>query len=891
MKIIGVDLGTTNSCVYYLDELGDPVLLLTNGKYKIFPSAVWSAGANKEIVVGHAAKQHIGQRPAPVLAVKRLMGTTQTVRLGEADISPVDVSAEILRHVKRQVEDATKDEVGGVIVTVPAYFDAAPKKDTYQAALRAFFDGDEKLARGRIAIESEPEAAAYAYASEDAADQLRILVYDLGGGTFDVTVLEKSRDAGLTVLKWGGDPHLGGDNIDDRIAAWFAYLLRGGRPDALDRILGSSTGPSRYPEDRRHTLLQQVLTNDESVRGELHPSDHELLASGAGKWVLDLDARRPEDFSRIQVLKRLAEVAKIDLTSQPETVVAKQGAFEDQRGETVDIDLTLSRSDFDRLIGDFIAITIECTQQVLRDSRVSATPIDKILLVGGSSRMPIVKEELRKICNCPIQLADPDLIVARGAAIRARALKPPPLRVKDGQLLLAIECPSETPEERVTIRGELGEKVGGHAYLLQGEREVGDAPIAAGRFGFNEVRLEQNTINRFHVEAVDEREQLIAEHDFVIRHDERAVDVVRLGAKVTKPIRALGTRGYHLLFAEGTVLPFTGPFICRRATNDDHIDIEFYEGDRHLATLHIANVDPALPIGAQIDLTITVTETYDVSASAVLKDTRQAGTVEFRISRLEIPPMAEMDQDFKVTMEQVQNDLDKVSDINQRLVFSNRAERLDAHFKKAQKALSPDLHKLYSTVGELRTLLVEIRAAHVLLEPPLEEFEGLIAMCRGKAKNLPESSVIKGEHVAERLGSLQKAGQEAWKREDAVEWRHVNSEVQKVHEQLTEAIEEAKSGGGRNEPPSPQELQRAMNQWLAEIRGKVEQYQLTDRFAAEIRGLERAIRDPDLRDADQARRTLFDILESQLRPLDHRVDRAVQEAGGTPRASTAKISF
>jgi actin-like ATPase involved in cell morphogenesis len=887
MKVIGVDLGTTNSCVYYLDELGNPVLVQAAGKYKIFPSVVWSAGANKEIVVGHAAKQRVGQRPAPVLAVKRLMGTTQMVRLGEADVSPVDVSAEILRYVKRQVEEVTKDEVGGVIVTVPAYFDSAPKNDTYQAALRAFFDGDEQRARGRITLESEPEAAAYAYASEDTAEQLRVLVFDLGGGTFDVTVLEKSRDAGLTVLKFGGDPHLGGDNIDDRIATWFTYLLRGGRRDALDRILGSS----RYPEDRRYTILQQVLTNDEAVRGELHPGDLDLLAGSAGAYALDLDARRPEDFARIQVLKWLAERAKIDLTSQPEALIAKQGAFEDQRRETVDIDLTLTRSDFDRLIGDFIAITIECTQQVLRKSGVSADSIDRILLVGGSSRMPIVKEELEKICNRPIQLADPDLIVARGAAIRARALMPPPLRVKDGQSPLAIECPTETPEERVAIRGDLGKEVGGHAYLLQDGREVGDAPIAAGRFTFTAVRLEQNTINRFHVEAVDEREQVIAEHDFVIRHDERAADVVRLGAKVTKPIRALGTRGYQLLFPEGTVLPCTGPFICRRATNDDHIDIEFYEGDRHLATLHIANVDPALPISAQIDLTVTVTETFDVSASAVVTDTKQAGAVEFRISRLEIPPLAEMNQDFAATLEQVENDLDKVSDINQRLVFSNRMERLAAHYDKSRKALSPDLHKLYSTIGELRTLLVEIRAAHVLLEPPLEEFEGLIAMCRGKARNLPESSVIKGEHVAERLGSLQKAGQDAWKREDAVEWRHVNSEVQKVHEQLTAAIEEAKSGGGRNEPVSPQDLQRAMMQWLAEIRGTVEQHKLADRFAAEIRGLERAIRDQDLRDADQARRALFGVLDSQLRPLDHRVDRAVREAGGTPRASTAKIYF
>jgi actin-like ATPase involved in cell morphogenesis len=888
MKIIGVDLGTTNSCVYQLDDAGTPVLVLANGKYKIFPSAAWSGGPGKDIVIGHAAKARVGQQPPPILAVKRMMGTTETVMLGGKPATPVEVSAHILRFVRRQVEEASSDQVGGVIITVPAYFDAAPKNDTYQAAVQAFYDGDTAMAHGRIELQLEPEAAAYAYAAEDPADRLRVLVYDFGGGTFDVTVLEKSREAGLTVLKFGGDPHLGGDNVDDRLASWLLYLLRGGRADLLDRILE----PGRYETATNYTLLQRVLAGDPAVADDLRAADRELMLKRSGPVALDLDYRNQDDLARIQVMKRLAEAAKLDLTTSPEAVVAKQGAFADQNGETVDVDLIVTRSDFDRLIGDMMARTIECTTDVL--ARAGATPdsIDRILLVGGSSRMPIVRQSLERIFNRPIQLTDPDLIVARGAAIRARSMTPPPLGATAGQAGFTIEYPRETSEERIDIRGNLGTETGGHAYLLKDGSEVADAPIAGGRFVFRSVRLLPNSQNQFRVEAVDAREQPLGDQDFVVRHDEGALEGMdRLGAKITKPIRALDTRGYQVLFPEGLGLPQTRPFVCYRATSDDHIDIEFYEGDRQLSTLRVADVDRRLPIGAAIDLEITITDTYTVSAVATVRDTRQAANAEFKIERLQIPTLQEMDQDLAATLEQIENDLGLVRDMNHRVAFSSRCDRLSADYAKARRALRPDMHKLYSTIGELRTLLVEIRGAQTLLEPPFEQVMGLAEVCRVLAGKLPTTAVLKNADVVSRIASLKTAAQLAWEQEDAPEWKRLAAEFRKLHDEVRRAIEDDGDGGRRREPPSPQALQRGLQQWLTEIREKVNEHKLAREFGAEIDALERELRAPDLRDADAARNALYGVLEERLRPLDVRVDRAIADAGGTARATRAKVTF
>ncbi len=870
MKTIGIDLGTTNSCVYYLDDEGRPVLATDRLGRKIFPSAVWCAGAGQEVVVGHAAKSRLGQQPPPVVAVKRKLGTTARVLLAGAEVSPVEVSAHVLGYAKRLVEEATGDRVGGAVVTVPAYFDAAPKRDTYEAAVAALFGGDAAAARGRLELQLEPEAAAYAYTLEDPAERLRILVYDLGGGTFDVTLLDKSPEGGLSVLKFGGDPHLGGDNVDDRVAAWVLYLLRGGRADALDRLLA----PGRYPEEERYTLLQQLLTHDaDQLARSLRPEDRDLRVDARQLYALDLDIRRPADLPRIQQVKRLAEQAKIDLTTSTEASLSKQGAFEDQQGNLVDIDLTLSRGDFERLVGDMVARTIEETRRVLAESGLGAEQVDRIVLVGGSTRMPMVAQELERAFGRPLQLADPDLIVARGAALRARELSAP--AAADGRL--TIEAPRQTPERSVAVKGRLSERLDGHrAYLFRDGRDVAEAPVEGDRFLLAGVPLEPETENRFHLEVADGEDRIFAATEVVVRHSAGALaSTGSLSTKITKAIRSRGVHGFGELFGEGEVLPARKVVPCYRASQGDRISIEFYEGERWLTDL-VIDVDPSLPVGARIDVDLTLDKDYSCQATATVLTTRASASVAFQISRAEIPSQEVMDRDLQGVMDEIENDLGQVRDRDRRAGFAQRVRRLRADYAKAGRALDTDLHHLYSLVGELRKVLIEVRAAHDLLEPPLETCRQLVRVVRGLAERLEPSHALAKADVQAKIGALERAGEGAWERQDAATWRSVFAELEKVKEDLETALRPP-DAGARNFPPEL--IQREVLKLVDRVRAKAAESGRGQEVEEQLRRIERAVRDVDPRGGDAARNALIQIVQDQLNPLDHRLERAARDGG------------
>jgi actin-like ATPase involved in cell morphogenesis len=874
MKTIGVDLGTTNSCVYYLDEEDHPVLITDRLGRKIFPSVVWCAGPGKEIVVGSAAKTRLGQQPSPVVAVKRKIGTTETVVLGGEPVSAITVSAHILSYLKALVEETTGDQVGAAVVTVPAYFDAAPRKDTYTAAVEALFGGDVARAKGQLELQLEPEAAAFAYTLEDPAEHLRILAYDLGGGTFDVTVLEKSSAAGLTSLKFGGDPHLGGDNVDDRIAIWFLYLLRGGRTDALDRILGSD----RYPEDTQYTILQQLLINDTvALRGELRPEDRELLAEASPRYVLAVDAAQPESLARVQKLKGLAEKAKMDLTTSTVITVTHQNLFLDDVGEPVDVDLSIDRATFNRLIGDFVGRTLEETSRVLAASGLTAEQIDRIILVGGSTRMPIIREELEKRFSCPILEADPDLIVARGAVLKARQLSPAMMAGSAGEKL-RLEFPRKTSEERTQIKGLVAQpSMEFTAYLSRDGGDLAEVEIEGDRFLFERVPLLLNTPNALHVEVAGPNGELFAEADFTIVHDERAV-ADRLESPLTKDIQVQGMRGFKTILREGDSLPAHATIECFRGTSDDCIIIPLFEGERWLTNLVVTGVDPSLPEGAAIDLQVTVNSDFTCSATATVRTTRQAASVDFEITRIEIPAVEELDRQLDDALEELDNDLKEVHNRDRRAGFARRARRIEADYRKARGELTCDKHHLYSMVGELSKLLIDVRGAYDLLTPPREELEELLRTIRGIARHLDGQGQISKEEALSKADSLESSGKDAWEREDAEHWKSVHAELVKLHQAILPPPPPPP-------PLTPERLHAGLLAWLGSLREKVEEAGLESRFVADLDEVERSVRKVDLRSRDNARETLLGFID-RLNPLDARIDRAIREQTGKPASTT-----
>ena len=347
-KVIGIDLGTTNSCVAVV-EGGKPVVITNAEGERTTPSVV-AFTMDGERLVGGAAKRQIATNSGrTVSSIKRYMGSDHRVHIDGRDLTPQEISAMILTKIRRDAESYLGEPVTEAVITVPAYFDDSQRKATQDA--------------GRIAglnvlrIINEPTAAAVAYGLDNEAPQ-KILVYDLGGGTFDVSIIE-IEDGTFTVLATGGDTHLGGDDFDERIVEWAVAEFR--RSDRID------------------------LTKDPAAMGRL---------------------------------KEEAEKAKKELSSAlsaqlnlPFIAVGKDGPHH--------LDLSLGRPQFEMMTGDLLARTVTPVQNALRDAGISASQLGKVLLVGGSTRMPAVERQVRELRGCePSHTLNPDECVAMGAAVQ-----------------------------------------------------------------------------------------------------------------------------------------------------------------------------------------------------------------------------------------------------------------------------------------------------------------------------------------------------------------------------------------------------------------------------------------------------------------------------------------
>jgi molecular chaperone DnaK len=352
-KVIGIDLGTTNSCVAVV-EGGKPVVIPNAEGERTTPSVV-AFTKDGERLVGGAARRQLATNPdRTVSSIKRRMGTDSRIRIDGRELTPQEISSMILQKLRKDAEDYLGEPIADAVITVPAYFDDSQRKATQDA--------------GRIAglnvlrIINEPTAAAVAYGLDNEAAQ-KILVYDLGGGTFDVSIIE-IEDGTFTVLATGGDTRLGGDDFDQRIVDWLA-----------DGFLQS---------DR-------------------------------------IDLRR--DPAAMGRLKEEAEKAKKELSSMAQTQINLPFIAVGRDGPH-HLDRTLTRAQFEMMTGDLLARTVQPVQTALHDAGVSPRQLGKVLLVGGSTRMPAVERKVREILGVePSKNLNPDECVAMGAAVQGGLLQ------------------------------------------------------------------------------------------------------------------------------------------------------------------------------------------------------------------------------------------------------------------------------------------------------------------------------------------------------------------------------------------------------------------------------------------------------------------------------------
>ena len=350
-KIIGIDLGTTNSCVSVFE--GGEAKVITNAEgERTTPSVV--AFKNGEIIVGAAAKRQVVTNPDTISSIKRKMGTKEKVKANGKEYTPEEISAMILGDLKKTAESYLGEKVTKAVITVPAYFNDAQRQATKNAGKIAGLEVER--------IINEPTAAALAYGLDKQENMHTILVYDLGGGTFDVSILELG-DGVFEVKSTAGNNKLGGDDFDERIVNYLVETFK--KENGVD------------------------LTKDKMA---------------------------------MQRLKDAAEKAKKDLSGVTTTQISLPFISQSTDGP-LHLEVSLSRDKFEDLIRDLVDSTLEPVRKAMKDAKLTKNDINKVILVGGSTRIPCVQELIKKeLGKEPSKEVNPDEVVSMGAAIQGGVL-------------------------------------------------------------------------------------------------------------------------------------------------------------------------------------------------------------------------------------------------------------------------------------------------------------------------------------------------------------------------------------------------------------------------------------------------------------------------------------
>lgn len=854
--VIGIDLGTTNSCVAIpesadiprkaelidsgrLIPVGGALVIADENGASIVPSAVWvdRDGAVTVGAVAKAAARSPGE-PPPALFFKRLMGTDERVLAGHRHLLPEEASAHLLAHLKRLAEEVLGEPVTRAVVTVPAFFELNAKKATARAGELAGIEVAETLL--------EPVAAALMYTrTTDLADPVTFMVYDLGGGTFDVSIVTWDPDVGFDNRSFDGDRYLGGFDFDYAIVRWMVSKL------------------DRYDLDL----------------DEEDPSDQALLAS----LLLEAEAEK-------HVL------SKVVATKITETQLA------DRRRTPMIIGLPFTRADFESLIEARIDATLVCCEQAIDKAAklgVRTSELAEVVMVGGSSRIPLVARKLRQRFGREPLVVDPDLCVAVGAALKAAMV------ATTSSYLVLDRPPARTSRAAVDLSGTVRPGPGLRSVADvsvelasdDGMTRLQEITDSHGGFLFADVALNEHEENGFTVRVMAEGAVLDSQRALVEHAAEvGGRDQVPQGDLLAHDLRVKVERGpneigFDVLAPAGTPLPYqvNRDFeTTERAQQTGEVVIELYDDNQPIGEIQVPGLRRGLAVGTLVHVELDIFPTTWV----VRGRARVPAAGEKAVAMVDIPiPMQSV-----ATWDALRARFIEVKAIWQDKlagappdVLLSAGPAVERLLDRAEELLNQghDRAQLQHTLDEVESMVKSVIVTRASgLEPPREAFIDALDELDRLVGRLEATDHDAAADQRASASSLRSAGLAAHDAGNALDWQRANENVAARIEWVKRKLG---IDGPDGPPPAPMVL-FLLAQEVEEILQKAGELDRATRGAhaarlADVKDRARAVlaqaHGIDLSDDRSASIRLIQLYHTGLVPLRERLNELIGVAGAS----------
>lgn len=765
VDIVGIDLGTTNSVIAipgHFDGNGQifgPVTVLFDDVQRLIQASA-VAVVEGELVVGDDAKA-MAEGGHPIVRFwKKYMGTNEKFPVGDEMWSPEQLSAAVLKLLVSSAEKRLGVTIRRAVITHPACFDVLAIKATRDAATAANLDADRTLLM-------DPVAAAMAYTYEDARPNVRVLVYDLGGGTFDITLVVRTFGK-MDPTSFGGNRELGGYNFDKKIAT---KMLQGLREEG---------------------------------------------------YALKFDADNPQKDPRWTTLLHYAEQVKHKLTDSEKANIRENGVFKDDSSppKNVLLSFSLTEPEFRTMIEPEIKLTIDETRKVLDKAGMAPSDVDYLVLVGGSSRIPAIRGRLKQEFGLEPQFDEDvlDLSVAAGAAMIAAASG------SSSSGVFLNHVPDETDDVTLAISGRVDasetiKDPSKHTVVVTGgaSEEIRTQTGTDGGF-YVDIELFENEENPLRVTITSPQGEMVLDRSVVVVHN---VDASPPPAPpVPLLAKAIFVDTMHSLdeiAPENARLPYQRSHSFRTIAELTEIQVDIYQDDIQLSTLLLRDFSHPIPPRCQVDLTVRIDRDYSMNITANAPAVSITKTQEIKLTPLVMPSSDELREEYSSLKRQYESMLEYTLDCPAKARNAAEVHRLADEITDLLTDEHPERMQLYMLLKKLSVKMKELSSAGKLRPTKVEmtkKFTDARALLP-KAEAKDES--LRAQHLGATLQRLHEHADRAYATLEAAAWQQISERMDEICRLLKRVVEGGNGAGGGDLAPAPI-LKTMMDQMLAETK-------------------------------------------------------------------------